>query len=111
MDLRLITLVRDLLLDRHFDFRQDVGDLATRRPITETKGLPVPAVLDLRLYGLHDFSGVVRRYDISAANTVQSEQVANATVIYAGQGPLTNTTNRRGIGSMFHSAISWLWPF
>lgn len=58
-----------------------------------------------------EFSGVVRRYDISAANTVQSEQVANATVVYAGKGPLTNTTNRRGIGSVLHSAISWLWPF
>lgn len=60
---------------------------------------------------LIEFNGIVRRYDISAANTVASELVANATVVYKGQGPLTNTTNRRGLGGWLHSAISWLWPF
>lgn len=60
---------------------------------------------------LIEFSGVVRRYDISAANTVASELVANATVTYKGSGPLTNSTNRRGIGSWIHDLFSWLWPF
>jgi flagellar L-ring protein precursor FlgH len=60
---------------------------------------------------LIEFSGVVRRFDISASNTVTSELVANATVVYKGQGPLTHSTNRSGLGSWFHDVISWLWPF
>jgi flagellar L-ring protein precursor FlgH len=60
---------------------------------------------------LIEFSGVVRRYDITANNTVASEFVANANVVYRGQGPLTQHTNRWGIGKWIHDAISWLWPF
>lgn len=60
---------------------------------------------------LIEFSGVVRRYDISAANTVTSELVANATVVYKGSGPLTDSTNRRGLGKWIHDLFSWLWPF
>jgi len=58
-----------------------------------------------------DFSGVIRRYDIKPDNTIESELVAEARVSYTGEGPLTNGTNRRGLGGMIHSAISWLWPF
>jgi len=60
---------------------------------------------------LIEFSGVVRRYDVSADNSIPSELVANATVVYRGAGPLTHTTNRSGIGRWLHDAISWLWPF
>jgi flagellar L-ring protein precursor FlgH len=60
---------------------------------------------------LIEFSGVVRRYDIAADNSVASELVANATVSYKGSGPLTNSTNRRGIGAWIHDLFSWLWPF
>ena len=58
-----------------------------------------------------EFSGIVRRYDVQPANTVESELVAEARVSYVGRGPLTNTTNRRGLGGWLHGAISWLWPF
>jgi flagellar L-ring protein FlgH len=60
---------------------------------------------------LIEFSGVVRRYDIGADNSVASELVANAKVSYTGRGPLTNTTNRRGLGGWVHDALAWLWPF
>ncbi|MBM3990864.1 MAG: flagellar basal body L-ring protein FlgH [Planctomycetes bacterium] len=60
---------------------------------------------------LIEFSGIVRRYDITAANTVASELVANATVVYKGSGPLTDSTNRRGLGKWIHDLFSWLWPF
>ncbi len=60
---------------------------------------------------LIEFSGIIRRYDINADNTITSELVANAKVAYTGNGPLTNSTNRRGIGGWIHDAISWLWPF
>lgn len=60
---------------------------------------------------LIEFSGVVRRFDIAGDNSVASELVANAQVVYKGSGPLTNHTNRRGIGGWLHDAISWLWPF
>ena len=60
---------------------------------------------------LIEFSGIVRRYDITADNTVTSEFVANAQILYKGSGPLTQHTNRWGIGKWIHDAISWLWPF
>jgi flagellar L-ring protein precursor FlgH len=58
-----------------------------------------------------EFRGILRRWDISQENTIDSELVAEATVSYSGSGPMTNSTNRTGLGSMFHDAVSWLWPF
>jgi len=60
---------------------------------------------------LIEFTGVVRRYDVRADNTIQSELVADARVIYAGSGPLTETTNRRGLARAFVNLWRWLWPF
>lgn len=60
---------------------------------------------------LIEITGIVRRYDIRADNTVQSELVANAEVVYRGSGPMTRATNRYGLGGALHSAIAWLWPF
>jgi flagellar L-ring protein precursor FlgH len=58
-----------------------------------------------------EFSGVVRRYDITAGNTIESELVANARVSYSGSGPLTRSTNRHGIGGFLFDAFIWIWPF
>lgn len=58
-----------------------------------------------------EFSGVVRRFDIKADNTITSELVADARVSYIGDGQLTDTTSRRGLGNIIHRAIIWLWPF
>ncbi|MFN0244669.1 MAG: flagellar basal body L-ring protein FlgH [Planctomycetota bacterium] len=58
-----------------------------------------------------EFSGIVRRYDIRADNSITSELVANARVGYTGSGPLTNSTNRSGLGGWIHDALGWLWPF
>ena len=69
---------------------------------------------ELRLDGevkVIEFSGIVRRYDISAANTVESELVADANIKYSGRGPLTQTTSRWGLGSWVHAFLDWLWPF
>jgi len=58
-----------------------------------------------------EFSGIVRAYDVTAQNTIKSELVAEARIAYSGEGPLTNSTNRRGIGGFLHGLISWIWPF
>ena len=58
-----------------------------------------------------EFSGVVRRYDVKADNTVLSELVAEARVSYIGDGQITDTTSRRGLGHFIHRALIWLWPF
>jgi flagellar L-ring protein precursor FlgH len=58
-----------------------------------------------------EFSGVIRRFDIKADNTIQSELVADARVSYSGDGQLTDTTSRRGLGNVIHRALIWLWPF
>ena len=60
---------------------------------------------------LLEFSGVVRRYDVTRANTVQSELVADARVSYIGHGPTRQATRRRGLAGWLYSAIDWLWPF
>lgn len=58
-----------------------------------------------------EFSGVVRRYDVRADNTILSELVADAHVSYTGTGPLTDHTNRSGLGGFLRRALDWLWPF
>lgn len=60
---------------------------------------------------LIEFSGIVRRYDVKADNSIQSELVAEAQVSYTGEGTLTNSTNRQGLGGLLHDTIGWLWPF
>jgi flagellar L-ring protein precursor FlgH len=60
---------------------------------------------------LIEFSGIVRRYDVSPDNSIASELVADARVSYVGSGPLTKSTNRYGLGGFLHDAIAWLWPF
>lgn len=60
---------------------------------------------------LIEVSGLVRRWDVAADNTVASELVADAKISYAGKGPLTDTTNRKGLGGWIHDALAWLWPF
>lgn len=69
---------------------------------------------ELRVDGdvkLLEFSGVVRRYDVTRANTVQSELVADARISYIGHGPTRQATQRRGLAAWLYSAIDWLWPF
>lgn len=69
---------------------------------------------ELRVDGdvkLLEFSGVVRRYDVTRANTVQSELVADARISYVGHGPSRQATQRRGLAAWLYSAIDWLWPF
>jgi len=58
-----------------------------------------------------EFRGILRRWDITASNTIDSELVAEATVTYSGSGPMTKATNRTGLGKFFHDAIAWVWPF
>ena len=58
-----------------------------------------------------EISGIIRRYDILPDNTIVSEKVADARVSYAGSGPLTDATNRSGLGSFIVKALRWLWPF
>jgi len=60
---------------------------------------------------LIEFSGMIRRWDIGTDNSIASELVANAKVSYIGTGPLTNSTNRTGVGAWIHDALSWVWPF
>jgi len=60
---------------------------------------------------LIEFTGIVRRFDIEADNSIESELVANAEITYRGSGPMTDSTNRIGIGGKIHRFIAWLWPF
>ena len=60
---------------------------------------------------LIEFSGIVRRWDIRADNTIPSELVAEAKVSYTGNGPMTDSSQRKGIGKWIHDAFQWVWPF
>lgn len=58
-----------------------------------------------------EISGIIRRYDILPDNTVESEKVASAQVSYSGSGPLTDATNRFGLGKFIVKVLRWVWPF
>jgi flagellar L-ring protein precursor FlgH len=58
-----------------------------------------------------EFCGIVRGYDVKSDNSIASELVANGRVSYVGKGPLTNGTNRRGVGGWMHDALDFFWPF
>ncbi len=58
-----------------------------------------------------EFSGIVRPFDVQSDNTVLSQNVAEAFVSYTGDGEMTRTTNRYGLGRLIHNTIGWLWPF
>lgn len=60
---------------------------------------------------LIEFTGIVRRYDVAANNTVSSELVANAEIIYRGSGPMTDHAERRGLSRAVEGLLNWLWPF
>jgi flagellar L-ring protein precursor FlgH len=60
---------------------------------------------------LIEFSGIVRRWDVRADNTIPSELVAEAKVSYTGHGPLTEQSTRRGVGKWLHDVFLWVWPF
>lgn len=52
-------------------------------------------------------TGLVRRFDVAANNTVSSRFVANASIAYEGVGQLTRSTNR----GWFSHLLDILWPF
>ena len=58
-----------------------------------------------------EVSGMIRRYDIKSDNTILSEQVADARVMYSGMGPLSDSTRRRGVSRWLHGLLDFLWPF
>jgi flagellar L-ring protein FlgH len=53
------------------------------------------------------FSGLVRARDVAADNTIQSNQIANASIKLSGDGPLWNN-QRRGI---LTKIMDWFSPF
>ena len=58
-----------------------------------------------------ELHGVVRPLDVTAANTVKSEQVAEAQISYVGDGPLTRTTTKGAVASFFDFVFHLIWPF
>ncbi|MSR75875.1 MAG: flagellar basal body L-ring protein FlgH [Planctomycetes bacterium] len=52
-------------------------------------------------------TGVVRPFDISGANSVMSENIANASIVYEGDGPLTRATNKGWLSEL----VDHVWPF
>jgi flagellar L-ring protein precursor FlgH len=56
-------------------------------------------------------SGVVRKLDITRANTVTSAEVADARVSITGEGANTRVNSRGPIGAFFDTLIWVVWPF
>ncbi len=52
-------------------------------------------------------TGIVRPFDITPDNAINSWQLANASVAYEGQGALTSNTNRGWLGEL----LDFIWPF
>lgn len=53
-------------------------------------------------------SGIIRPNDISATNTVSSSQLADATIMYTGDGAVADASR---MGWISRSFFSWLFPF
>lgn len=53
-------------------------------------------------------SGIIRPTDVSPTNTILSTKVANAKIIYGGQGVLADANSKGWLARMFDS--NW-WPF
>jgi flagellar L-ring protein precursor FlgH len=56
-------------------------------------------------------AGIVRPQDITPANTVLSEQLAEATVTLDGRGPLARNSQRGLMGTVTDFLWHHLWPF
>ncbi len=52
-------------------------------------------------------TGLVRAFDVTATNTVTSNQVANVRISYKGTGPLSRASNR----GWFSRLLDIVWPF
>jgi flagellar L-ring protein FlgH len=56
-------------------------------------------------------SGVVRALDVSPANTVSSQQVADARIAITGEGASTRQVTRGPVGQLFDTLVWAAWPF
>lgn len=52
-------------------------------------------------------TGMVRPYDITGFNSVMSENIANASIVYEGDGPLSRATNKGWLSEL----VDHVWPF
>lgn len=52
-------------------------------------------------------TGFIRRVDIGFANTISSQQIANADIIYTGKGVISDEQNVGWLMRFF----AWVWPF
>jgi flagellar L-ring protein precursor FlgH len=52
--------------------------------------------------------GIIRPQDISSANTIESQQIANAEITYKGKGMVANSNDAGWLTRFFNSG--W-WPF
>lgn len=52
-------------------------------------------------------TGFIRRVDIGFANTISSQQIANADIVYTGKGVISDEQNVGWLMRLF----AWVWPF
>lgn len=52
-------------------------------------------------------TGLVRRVDIGFANTISSQHIANANIVYTGKGVISDEQNVGWLMRFF----AWVWPF
>ena len=52
-------------------------------------------------------TGLIRRVDIGFANTISSQQIANANIVYNGKGVISDEQNVGWLMRFF----AWVWPF
>ena len=52
-------------------------------------------------------TGLIRRVDIGFSNTISSQQIANANIVYTGKGVISDEQNVGWLMRFF----AWVWPF
>lgn len=103
---------REMRSDARYDKQ---GNLQTRISVVVIDTLPNGnmviegrrrVVIDREIKTMR-LTGVVRPWDVTPLNTISSWQIANASIAYEGNGPLTNITNRGWLSQL----LDYVWPF
>ncbi len=58
-----------------------------------------------------EITGIVRPYDVSPANTISSNKIAEARITFIGEGPVVEASKKGWLSRFFDKFWNFVWPF